>query len=143
MNKTLKAGKTIILLLFLSSVCFAGDIPDRKSSEIIYIDVGISQPDVEDCFTNYISEISGKEDLIIYPNPVSSLFTLQINNVEPNEKFTVRIYDITGNLVFRDRQSAKNENFSKQYSLPFLVNGVYIIQIITGSKSYTKQLIIY
>lgn len=71
----------------------------------------------------------------IYPNPSNGLVTIAIN--EFNEAQTMRIYDITGKLLLTETISTAIStvdisNFNK---------GIYLIELVSGSKSSYQKLI--
>jgi hypothetical protein len=71
----------------------------------------------------------------IFPNPTKGIFQLNLNNpkVKVNE---VKIYNITGELVFNDNSYSNN----KTYDVSGYTKGIYLISIITDNNSITKKL---
>jgi hypothetical protein len=68
------------------------------------------------------------DNLILYPNPI-----IKILHIEIEKEFTGTIYDITGKTLI-------NVN-SKDIDASSLSPGIYLIDIISENKHYTKKLI--
>ncbi len=77
-----------------------------------------------------------KNGFKVYPNPSSSFFNIQRQG---NEKMQVSVYDITGKLVFQEK-----EIFNSHYSLNLskINSGIYFLKIIEGNKQVTKRLMV-
>ena len=63
-----------------------------------------------------------------YPNPVNSNMTLRLDD-EVTGKATVRIYTISGVVVFRDDIQKTSGTFIKTYNLSNLINGSYVLSV--------------
>lgn len=76
----------------------------------------------------------------IYPNPVKSSFTLtyNANNVET---VSVRIFNSKGSLVYTSGLSAQTG--VNQYTIPAtsLVQGIYVVQVVSSTGSYTARFV--
>ncbi|MFA8435824.1 MAG: T9SS type A sorting domain-containing protein [Marinifilaceae bacterium] len=82
--------------------------------------------------------VDNKDDPVrIYPNPAKNSFTIQILDSEV-EGFTISIIDTKGVLVSK-RKLMKNLCV---IDLKGYTNGVYILKIKYGNKSYTKRLVV-
>ena len=68
------------------------------------------------------------DNLILYPNPI-----IKILHIEIEKEFTGTIYDITGKTLI-------NVN-SKDIDVSSLSPGIYLLDIISENKHYTKKLI--
>jgi hypothetical protein len=76
MKWTIKKITYIFILVIISTTA---------KSKIIYIDLSISQPNIEDCFTG-IKINSLNEKLEVFPNPTTGLFKIFLNNSELSGK---------------------------------------------------------
>ena len=87
--------------------------------------------------TNGSAETSS---LKTYPNPVSSEMTLRLDdNIEG--KATVRIYSMTGIIVFTDVINKTGSTFIKNYDLGKLVSGSYVLSVQFENKpAVTKKI---
>jgi len=70
--------------------------------------------------------------LIVYPNPTSGLFTLQLNEPEQPEVLSqIQIYDFQGRLVL-DRQLILFR--TTEHDITILPGGIYMARVIQGKK---------
>ena len=149
--------KLLLISLFISGFAFANTVfaamqPDeqilkRQVSEnlrnIIYIDIGISQPNVEECFaTSMQDEFTDDQMMHIFPNPNSGIFTIDLYLNRGERMLNIMVYDISGKLVYQSEKPAHNKNFSSELDLSFLEKGVYFIRVSTSGQSYVNQFII-
>lgn len=74
----------------------------------------------------------------IYPNPNNGNFTLELIN--PNRNIKVRIYDLSGQLVFASRKFLYEEIIYVDMST--LTAGLYILQVDDGMTIVTRKLVI-
>ncbi|TVQ89572.1 MAG: T9SS C-terminal target domain-containing protein [Bacteroidetes bacterium] len=147
----------LLISLFISGFAFANtvyasmqpddQISDRQVSEnprnIIYIDISISQPNVEECFaTSMQDEFTDDQMMHIFPNPNSGIFTLDLNLNRGERMLNIMVYDISGKLVYQSEKPARNKNFNSELDLSFLKKGVYFIRVSTSGQSYVNQFII-
>ena len=83
-------------------------------------------------FINFPGSLSDvdfvKTNLTLYPNPVQNVL-----NIDINQEFSGCIYDLTGKKLL---------NFStKTVDISELTSGVYLLDIISEDKRYTKKII--
>ena len=71
----------------------------------------------------------------IYPNPNKGQFKISLFN-ETNAM--IKIYDLNGKIIFEEKQSSSNKN----YNIPNLKSGIYIVKIITNKTIATKKITI-
>lgn len=74
------------------------------------------------------SPIANKQ-LLIAPNPVSSTFSLNLEEIS-----AIDIFDLTGKKVFSDTGK-------KDIDISFLQNGLYLIKVKTDTANYTAKVI--
>ena len=77
------------------------------------------------------------EDLLsIYPNPSNDgVFKLSTKN---NESNTLKVYDLSGRLIFKVKNLKKNDEFS----LNHCKKGIYVANLSSGKKSSTIKLVL-
>lgn len=76
----------------------------------------------------------------IYPNPNDGEFSLNLNTIgNINKELRIKIYDLTGRLVYKDALNTSNEKVSEQI-YTCLQSGMYIVQATIGGKSYSARL---
>jgi hypothetical protein len=80
-----------------------------------------------------------KTDVTITPNPARNLFTINTDgNVNFNNS-TLFIRDLSGQTVLKQNLFG---NGAKTIDISRLVKGVYVITIVTSSKTYTEKLLV-
>ncbi|MBI4946189.1 MAG: T9SS type A sorting domain-containing protein [Bacteroidetes bacterium] len=91
--------------------------------------------------TNDVPAFSLQNDFIIFPNPTSGTFQIQISNGQL-AKGELGIYNVMGEKVYEDAPSLKGaDTFS--VSLPSgLEQGIYFLQVKSDQGTATKKLII-
>jgi len=115
----------------------------KKSGNITYIDIGISQPNVEDCYEMTIPESSKDVDWInIFPNPNPGQFTMEIHLENAATSLYLQIYDLAGKIVFESRELPDGKHFRKDLDVNHLQKGVYFIRITGKDRVGVKQIII-
>lgn len=93
--------------------------------------------DTSDCYI--VSGIGFNEnefghDLVLFPNPTTGLFTIELSTVANNT--TISIYTIDG-------QNIMNKNVTSNSTLINLdefENGIYIVNILNGENNITKRI---
>ncbi len=90
----------------------------------------------EDYITSYICpglQLLNIEQISISPNPARNLITITGLN---NEKANIKLFDLTGKLIF-EKQIQEN-----QFDVSEIENGVYLISIETGGMVKQEKIII-
>lgn len=85
------------------------------------------------CLTN-IPEPSKTSELKIYPNPTSGIFGIELPTYKES---TVELFDNYGNLIL-----SINDIGISQMDVSYLEKGVYIIHVISDSKTYRSKIVI-
>jgi len=84
-------------------------------------------------------DISNRSDLVVFPNPASSVCNLQ-STVFSQQSSTIQIYDLHGKKLFE--QYILKGTTTAEINVKNLENGMYFCKISTGKDSATKKLII-
>jgi hypothetical protein len=96
----------------------------------------VSSPSPVDQFEN-----ESKLDCSVYPNPNNGVFTVQIKSDLPRQGATTLILtDITGREVWSRKVSSDYRSITVQTS--GLPPGLYLLNVMSGSKKYSDKLII-
>jgi hypothetical protein len=82
------------------------------------------------------NESFGFDSFGIYPNPAQESFSLSLTNGNLANA-QVDIYDMTGKLIL-----SKTSDNNQKVDIQTLNSGVFIIMVESGSKTYTKKLIV-
>jgi type IX secretion system substrate protein/beta-propeller repeat-containing protein len=87
---------------------------------------------------NIIMEILDKStgmpiSIEVFPNPTSDNITLTINNLKDVKMISYQVVSETGVVLYRNRQPAFENKFSKLISFGFYEPGVYYLKVETGN----------
>ncbi|MFW6370892.1 MAG: T9SS type A sorting domain-containing protein [Bacteroidota bacterium] len=111
------------------------------SAQIIYIDLNIEQPNVEDCITNIETNFQ-VENIKVYPNPVKGLFTVTLNKSIVNAQLKMSIYNLNGKEIFTEEFKADHTKFEKNIDLSGHPSGIYLLTINSKEKYYRAEIIL-
>jgi len=108
---------------------------DLESQSPSYIQETYEQgPYIETAISN---SAEGDEELIIYPNPVStSIFTIGSTALSHLASYELNIFDINGRIVLHQDQA------KPEVDITHLSNGFYILKLRSNNKQLTQNLII-
>ncbi len=96
--------------------------------------------DSKGCVPVGIGEYTEAENIYIYPNPSEGRINLSFKLQEP-AKFSVRLYNSLGNLLYQEElKSTKENHFSFDFS--GLAKGLYLLEIQSDLKSINKKIIL-
>ena len=86
------------------------------------------------CQSNFLSvnESAFDKEIILYPNPTQSQFTVNMDGV-----FDITLFDISGQQVFEQRSLNRNTIIETDLS-----EGIYIVAIRQDGITYNKKLIV-
>jgi hypothetical protein len=86
-----------------------------------------------------IRNINGKQDVFITSNPFSTQLILNFAKV-PNDKVSVRIYDLKGSKVYEAVYGNYNQQLLQiNTSNKLLASGIYSVKVETGGKTYNLK----
>ena len=74
----------------------------------------------------------------VYPNPNNGTFTVSYNLKNPGPT-TVRVYSITGALVFSDNFYPAAENGTRVFDLKNMSSGLYIIELVNSEGKMKRK----
>jgi hypothetical protein len=102
-----------------------------------YISAPASIQSMDNCalLASINSAITNRNPFILYPNPNSGKFTIQLPDNFDKEEFLIRILNIYGQLIF-EVQTKKSDKI--QIELENINNGVYFLEL-TGSDLRSSQ----
>lgn len=81
------------------------------------------------------------DQLTVYPNPTSGLFSISVNKASFTE-LLISIVDIQGKEVFTSVEKNNASEFSTQINLEELAKGIYYIKLNNGSDVKIQKLIV-
>lgn len=80
-------------------------------------------------------------DVLVYPNPSNGIYTIEMKGVLTNKNIIFNVYNVMGQIVYKDETKVHDNFISKQINLSNLTQGVYFINIIQDNKSLTAKVI--
>lgn len=99
--------------------------------------------EVEDYEINVLSSLSVNENIFeafkMYPNPANSEVTIQL---KAKQDVQITLFDIRGRKVFTNNYTNNSTVFNKTINLETISNGLYLIEIESGTQKLTKKLVI-
>jgi len=100
--------------------------------------VGSGSTVTTDCFSAGINEIKTNDNVSIYPNPTSGIFTLSYNSQLSILNSQFKIYDVTGREVYTQ---AINNSTQLTIDISQLSKGIYFYQLTNHSETYRGKLV--
>ncbi len=82
-------------------------------------------------------------EMTISPNPVVNSFQLSFES-EGNSEVNVKVFDVTGKVIYNHNYNDVNGNYSKKFSVSELnlVPGMYLVRVRRGNEHVTKKMIV-
>ena len=116
----------------------------KKSKDVIYIDVNIDQPNVEDCYdTTSILHYPKVDWLKIFPNPNEGVFSVEIQNITDDNTINLLVFNSIGKNVYQSSHDSSGGNLIIDLNLSDLPKGVYFLKVQANARFVVKQLIIF
>ncbi len=84
-----------------------------------------------------ISDVKASQKLSIYPNPLVSAATLEVN--VPGNFTAIEVVDVTGKTIFKQGMDGKT---IKLYRSQFPAAGVYMVKV-SGDHTVVRKLVVY
>ncbi len=83
---------------------------------------------------NFIRE---SDEIIIYPNPSTGIFRINIDMTDRNE-YLIDIFDFSGRLILQDKLNSP----SRTIDLSKFSKGIYLLKLQARNQNFTKKIII-
>lgn len=90
--------------------------------------VGVNSPDL-------------KNSILVYPNPTEGRLTLEINGIADNNS-AMRIYTVTGKLVFDEKIPAEGIPQAKDIDLSSFAKGVYYLKVSFHDGTIVRKVVV-
>jgi hypothetical protein len=94
---------------------------------------------VVDCIG--IEENALLQNVNVFPNPTSGMFSISISNANFSE-LNIVITDMQGKVVFNETDKTVTADYNKQISIENLAKGIYYIKLSSGNEMNIKKLIV-
>lgn len=111
-----------------------GSLPQKNDVLVIKIDSNGCA--ISNCTVGINENTIPENEIIVYPNPSSGIFTIEIENLE---NAVVEIYNISGQLV-------KHQMLKNNYEIIDInqqPNGLYLVKISSNKQVITKRIVKY
>jgi hypothetical protein len=88
-----------------------------------------------------IADVSGNGDLLIFPNPAGSRFSIQLTGAMPENPLQYKCSIRSGRLFFRSRKN-RNHHVEKEIKASQLTAGIYFVEVKTGDRFWRRKMVI-
>ncbi|MCB0839145.1 MAG: T9SS type A sorting domain-containing protein [Bacteroidetes bacterium] len=78
--------------------------------------------------------------MIVYPNPASTKFTIDLQNVEPGE-VEFAVYNLTGQLIKRETANTQSPSMTYKMDLMNVPAGMYLVKVTNGGNQLSKRIV--
>ena len=117
------------------------NITSNGSYYCIAIDVNHCQSDtVEYYYSETSIEDIGVASLNIYPNPTDNILNIEFESGIEND-FSLYFIDVLGQKIMIDRIKKFKGNYTYKLDLQRFAQGIYILELRSGSEIYNKKVI--
>ena len=82
-----------------------------------------------------------EDRLLLYPNPSSGSFTLELNDIEDGTA-TIELVNSIGQVVYKNKVQVENGRLQKQLELKNTVNGLYVLRVLVQDKIYERKVMV-
>jgi len=93
-----------------------------------------------DNFTS-VEEYSSEDQLAIFPNPNKGEFTIELIG-ESYGNVEVRIYDISGTLVYHQNGIDATQGFSRKINITNYPQGMYFVKVTHNEGAIVKKILL-
>ncbi len=88
-----------------------------------------------------IPEQHTEEAVVIYPNPSTGLFNVNITTAR-SEKISIKVYSLTGNMIYQKDFDTDGSKFNTVLDLNKHAEGLYFVKVEGSSTNYCNKIII-
>jgi hypothetical protein len=92
---------------------------------------------IKNVISTGLNDLFRKENLLIYPNPASSVIHIDLEGLESFQK-KVSLFDMNGKLMWQQNNAPKTMTINVEH----LRSGVYIVQLTSVLASTSKKVIV-
>lgn len=121
-----------------------GEGHEAVKVEVIVDHIVIHLEDIDEedekAFSLEDSKILKLDEFNFYPNPSNGTFNLKFEGKE--RPTTVKVTDINGKEIYAENLQNFDGTYDKEINLSGLKKGIYLLQVVQGSKAVNKKIII-
>ena len=110
---------------------------------IVYVDVAIDQPNVEDCYTTSVPESTFQNGIKVFPNPNQGIFNLELTHENFDKEIKIYVFDALGKRVYQSKHHGAGEKLYVKLDLAHLPKGIYYIWVQADKQTGVEQLILF
>ncbi|MFM7078700.1 MAG: T9SS type A sorting domain-containing protein, partial [Bacteroidota bacterium] len=93
------------------------------------------------CFVG-LNDLFAEGSLNVFPNPTQGKFEVNFD-AGGSRDFIIRISETTGKMVLNETYEAFSGEFRKSYDMSKIAKGVYVLEIISNDRSFSKKLVLH
>jgi hypothetical protein len=82
------------------------------------------------------------DDVQIYPNPASSILTIQLNDFSSDSKVSIQMFDLVGKEMMSTTQDMGKENAKTELDISHIPNGMYIVAVNRDGNLTAKKIMV-
>ncbi len=143
-GKTALTLHVVLCLLLAFNVTLVATPPQKGSSGVVYIDISITQENVEDCFDDTsVSDLPASGWLTVFPNPNQGRFTIEIEGLRPYETVKIEVLTLAGEVVFDASFVAENYTSRRDIDLAGLRAGLFFMRVYRTNGIEVSRLVIF
>jgi PKD repeat protein len=116
----------------------------RSSAAAAIINVNVLAPTLKSVDNNNavgLKDLQAAASVNIYPNPSTGLFNVRLNGLE-SETSTISVFNLVGDLLYTQVVETTGGQLNTDLSLNNASNGIYFLQVTSGSKTLAQKLVI-
>jgi len=83
-----------------------------------------------------------QNSFLVYPNPSSGEFELKISGLSDSDSPKIKVYNITGSLVYESANHVLNTKLSQEIKLNHEPDGIYFIKVETTEGVISRKIIL-
>jgi hypothetical protein len=134
-NFTGASSNSAVLSVYATSTTCSNS-PTRTKNINVILTCKVSNPSIME------QEVSGINEIFVYPNPTSGKVTLSVNSTI-NEKYNLKVLDIIGKVVFNEDVTFMEGQNTKEIILEKVSNGIYFLSILSeGMEAKTIRIVV-
>lgn len=82
------------------------------------------------------------EKLVIYPNPVSNVVTIDVTTSSINTSATIMILNVLGELMYSEHHAVTNGAINANLNVNNLANGAYVVAVNINGEIFTTNMVV-
>ncbi|GAB3538803.1 hypothetical protein GCM10027443_34510 [Pontibacter brevis] len=90
---------------------------------------------------NPLNLASGDENVAIYPNPSTGVFTVSLKNLD-SRTVDLRIMNVIGNEIFHETLTSTDAQFQKTVDLNRYAKGLYYVKLEADGYSTVRRVVV-